>query len=347
MIKRFVALAMLVVIGLGAYGYVRFSKLDEPVNPGESVIQVKIPTGASFRSVTKQLEAHGVIEDALFFELLGRYEGAERQIKAGDYLIQGHLSSREILKSILEGTLPRQIKVTIPEGFNRWQIADRLARHQVIERAAFLRAVQASNLEGRLFPETYLFGSNATLDSVIKRLTKQFDRQWAELLAESNRAVMNQADMERLIVLASLVQKESKHPGEQRKIARVILNRLSKNMKLQIDPTCVYGRRTYREKPHPRFCKNPNNRYSTYVHHGLTPGAISNPGRSALYAALNPYDGPDFDTLLFFVALGDGSGRHVFSATYAAHKKAVRNYIKRRQKEKSSRTHRGEHHERK
>ena len=104
-------------------------------------------------------------------------------------------------------------------------------------------------------------------------------------------------------------------------------------MKLQTDPTCVYSETLYRKKPHPRFCKDKSSRYSTYVIRGLPPTPISNPGATAIEAALSPYDGPDASKLLFFVALGDGSGRHRFSHNFSEHRRAVKRYIKTQKKE--------------
>ena len=224
-----------------------------------------------------------------------------------------------------EGTQPAQTKVTIPEGFNRWQIADLLTRKGLIDRAKFLRRVERENLEGRLFPETYLFRTDTNTDAVLARLTGQFNTVLKSVLGD-RKAV----DIKRLINVASLVEKESKKPLDQRKVARVFANRIAINMKLQTDPTCVYGESLYTKVPHPRYCKDPNSRYSTYVIKGLPPTPIANPGRTALAAVLNPYDGPGAETLLFFVAKRDGTGTHHFSATHGEHSKAIDRYLRKK-----------------
>ena len=336
--KKVIAFLCVFVFGLFGYAYLRFQKLDDPIQLADDAVEFRILPGSSFRVITQKLSELGIVNDPLFFEMLGRYEGVERKIKAGDYIIKGRPTARTILQSILEGTLPKQIRVTIPEGFNRWQIADRLSQHGLAHRTEFLEMVEHLHLEGQLYPETYLFTTDSNVRTIVERLRSLFEKHWADIVKNAETGVLSDDQKERLIIIASLVQKESKHPLEQKKIARVILNRLAKNMKLQIDPTCVYGELTYRKKPHPRYCKDPKNRYSTYLHHGLTPGPISNPGRTALEAVLNPYQGPDAEKILFFVALGDGSGRHRFSTNYRDHRQAVRAYVQRLRTKPKSRT---------
>ncbi len=270
------------------------------------------------------LRREGVVEDPLVFEWYGRYREVGRRIKAGTYAVDLSITPRELLGRLEAGTLPAQVRITIPEGYNRWQVADLLAKQGLVDRAEFLRRVERDGLEGRLFPDTYWVRKDAGLDAVIDLLTRRFDEVWEQLLKEQPGA---KVDRGRTINLASLVEKEARTERDRPLVARVFLNRLEKKMRLQTDPTCVYGPELYEETPHPRFCKDPSSRYSTYVIDGLPPTPIANPGRAALRAVLAPARGPGADELLYFVARRDGSGEHHFSATYEEHRKAVQRYL--------------------
>ncbi|CAN0576160.1 unnamed protein product [Laminaria digitata] len=131
-----------------------------------------------------------------------------------------------------------------------------------------------------------------------------------------------------VVILASIVERETNHDPERDLVARVFLNRLERDMRLQTDPTCVYGEETYDKIPSPTYCKNPLNRYSTYIIDGLPPGPISNPGLASLKASLIPANSDDARRYLFFVAKRDGSGAHHFTRTFAEHREAIKKYLK-------------------
>ena len=179
---RFVGFLLVVALGVGAYGYVRMQHLDEPLGHGDKTIAVTIPKGVGFKRVVVILTEAGVLKDPLAFTLYGEWVKADRGIKAGDYVIDLGWTPKKLLVALREGTLPAQTKVTIPEGFNRWQIADLLSKRGLVDRVAFLRRVEREQLEGRLFPETYLFRSDTNTDVVIKRLTGQFHTVLQDLL---------------------------------------------------------------------------------------------------------------------------------------------------------------------
>ena len=222
--------------------------------------------------------------------------------------------------------------MTLPEGYNRWQVADALSAAGLVDRAAFLRRVARDGLEGRLFPDTYWFRLGAGDDLVISTLTDRFDAVLAATLKDDPRAAdLSKAGpaRHRLLTLASLIEKEARTAHDRPLIARVFENRLARGMKLQTDPTCVYSDEHYTEVPHPRHCRDPNNAYSTYVIPGLPPTPIANPGRASITAALHPTDTPEARALLFFVARRDGSGEHHFSATLDDHEAATRRHLGR------------------
>lgn len=325
-----IGLGLLLVAGAAAaYGWHRMGSLDAPLAAGGGSTVVEITPGMSFAAIVDRLQAEGVVRDPLVFELYGRYLGVGSRLKAGTYAVDLSQTPRELLRALEAGTLPPETRVTIPEGFNRWQIADLLAERGLVERAAFLKRIEREDLEGRLFPDTYRLRPDAGADAVIAALTGRFEAVLAEELARAPaaRRPTNDAEHRELLILASLVEKEARTARDRRLVARVFHNRLAKGMKLQTDPTCVYDARWYREVPHPRYCKDPENRYSTYVIDGLPPGPIANPGRDALAATLAPADGERAAKLLFFVARRDGSGEHHFSETYAEHQRAVRRYL--------------------
>lgn len=325
-----IGLVLLLAAGAAvAYGWHRMGSLDAPIAAGGGSAVVEIEPGMSFATIVDRLHAEGLVRDPLVFELYGRHLGVGSRIKAGTYAIDLGQTPRALLEALEAGTLPPEVRLTIPEGFNRWQIADLLAERGLADREAFLARVAAQDLEGRLFPDTYRFRPEAGVDAAVKALTARFDDVFQAVLAQAPAARRPNTDEARrqLLILASLVEKEARTARDRRLVARVFHNRLARGMKLQTDPTCVYDARWYREVPHPRYCKDPKSRYSTYVIDGLPPGPIANPGRDALAATLSPADGEDAAKLLYFVARRDGSGEHHFSETYAEHQRAVRRYL--------------------
>ena len=309
-----------------AYGWWRLSSLDHPISQGSSTLSFHIEKGASFKQTVVALTRSNIVQDPLIFEIYARYMGFDRTVKAGRYLLPGETTPRQLLAALSKGGLEQGVQITIPEGWNRWQIADLLTKHGLIHREQFLNRVRLEGLEGQLFPDTYRFDQKRDTDAVIKRLHNQYLNVWRALLGGRQPP----ADIDKLITLASIAQKESGHYDEQQKIVRVFLNRLARGMKLQSDPTCVYSAQHYREKPTPTACRDKANRYSTYVNPGLPPSPIGNPGKNALKAALNPYVGKDAGSILYFVATRDGKRRHYFSKSYKEHKAAVKRYLKMR-----------------
>lgn len=328
-------LLALVVVAAAAGGYAwhrATSFLGAPLRAGGGTHHLEIARGATFKAVVKQLADAGVVADPLVFELYGRYRDAGRNIKAGFYAIDLGMTPRDLLAALESGTLPAQVRLTIPEGYNRWQIADLLAEKGLLaDREAFLARVEREDLEGRLFPDTYFLDQGTPTDEVVRRLTARFEQVFADVVAGHPREAELKRDAEarrRLLTLASLVEKEARTDRDRGLVSRVFHNRIERGMKLQTDPTCVYAANLYREVPHPRYCRDPSNRYSTYVIDGLPPTPIANPGRAALNAALRPAGEPGTERLLFFVARRDGSGEHVFSETLADHEAAIRRHLK-------------------
>lgn len=326
--KRLLLIMFVVALGVVGYGFMRAQRyLDRPMGQGQQT--VVIPEGSSYRDAVNALYQAEVVTDWPVFYWMGRWRGLDRGIKAGTYAVNRAWTPRQLMDRLGQGALPQQARVTIPEGFNRWQVADRLAQIGV-DRAEFLRLVKARDLEGRLFPDTYFVRPGTTAAQFADQMSRRFEAVFADVV-KGHPDALKYADpgaRRRLLTLASLVEKEAVTERDRRLVARVFVNRLAKGMRLQTDPTCVYGERLYKKVPHPRYCKDPKSRYSTYIIKGLPPGPIANPGRAALNAALRPASAPGTEALLYFVARRDGSREHAFSRTYDEHKAAVRKYLK-------------------
>jgi len=328
-----IGLVMLVaLLATAGYGWHRLGGLDRPSGTAEGTVAFEVAPGSGFDRIVEQLHAEGIVSDPLLLRFYGRWTGIGGRLKAGSYTIDRTTTPRALLDMLEAGPETTELRVTIPEGFNRWQIADLLARKGLADRAELLDRIEREDLEGRLFPDTYRFRPDASLDTVVQTLTARFEAVMGRALdaVPADRRPSTTAERRRLLVLASLIEKEARTDRDRRLVSRVFQNRLAKGMKLQTDPTCVYDARWYRETPHPRYCRDPKNRYSTYMIKALPPGPIANPGRAAIEAALTPADGPKAAKLLYFVARRDGSGEHHFSETYAEHQRAVNRYLKGR-----------------
>jgi len=303
--------------------------LEAPLSPQGGYVELKIPPGSSFHQNVQLLKEAGIISQPLLFEYYGRFQGAASQIKAGRYRIDLSIKPPALLKLLERGAHPPQIRLTLPEGFNRWQIADRLSAQGLVKRAAFLEQVKRDDLEGRLFPDTYLLPKKISQAALIQRLLHRHEQIFGQLLKDCKGFYCPQDAKARrkLLILASLIEEEARTERDRGLVSRVFYNRLALGMKLQTDPTCVYGEALYKKRPHPKYCRDKQSVYSTYIISELPPGPISNPGRAALRAALYPAEGAK---LLFFVARQDGSGEHHFSETYTEHKRALKRALKGR-----------------
>jgi UPF0755 protein len=238
---------------------------------------------------------------------------ARSELKPGEYSFQKNASLRDVIGTIVEGKVV-QHSVTIPEGLTSEQIVTRLSENDI-----FAGAVREMPREGTLLPETYKFPRGTTRDQVIQRMQQTQKRVLAEIWERRNSDIPVKTP-EQLVTLASIVEKETGKADERSRVAAVFVNRLRQKMKLQSDPTIIYGlvggrgtlgrpiKRSEIQQPSP---------YNTYVVEGLPPGPIANPGRASLEAAANPARTRD----LFFVA--DGTGGHAFTETYDQHQKNV------------------------
>lgn len=305
--------------------------LFAPIQTPGSKQVIKIESGQSFTQITYSLSQKGIIDYPKIFILLGKIFGKTKQIKAGNFMINSGWSRVKVLQSLLKGQ-EVLYKLQIPEGLTWWETAKRVQRSCLATYKSFKRAVhnqtiinkyglQGQTAEGYLFPETYAI-SNSTKNNaltIVKSFIQEFQSRtrntvWQKDFPSPNKRYQT-------IILASLVEKESALPRERRRIAGVFKNRLERRMRLQCDPTVIYGLG-------PKFDGNlqkddlldRSNPYNTYIHPGLPPGPICSPGLESIKAACDPED----HNYLYFVAKGDGS--HKFSRTLKGHNRAVQKY---------------------
>jgi len=302
-----------------------------PVTP-PGIQRVDIVPGTALPQIATQLEQAGVISDARRFVRLGIWRKTSQKIKAGAYEFSKPATPGEILDRLVAGDVIK-IRITIPEGSTLRDIAARVAAAGIGTVEQFLQTandparldklgIPSRSLEGYLFPETYTVTATTTPAEVLRAMVAQFERQLTPELVAAARA--HGLDRHGLVTLASIVQKEAGNEEEMPLIAGVFHNRLRRKMRLQADPTVIYGIPDFDGNLTRRHLATPT-AYNTYTQYGLPPGPIASPGLTALRAAAQPAA----TDALYFVATGDG--RHVFSNSLETHNRAVQRYqLKRR-----------------
>ncbi len=313
------ASALLVAGGLLAlYGIDRF----ERAGPLVSDTVVYIPPGSGLEGITQELAGAGVIDDPLVFRLGVRALRKTRALRAGEYLFPAGVSMRDTLELMVSGkTVARRL--TLPEGLTSFEVVALVQKAEGLE-----GEVQAVPPEGTLLPETYHYARGETRAEVVARMGRALDQVLDELWPERAPGLPISSP-EQAVVLASIVEKETAVADERPLVASVFVNRLKKGMRLQSDPTVVYGL-TGGKGPLGRALTRKDlqtpSPYNTYLADGLPPGPIANPGRASIEAVLNPAK----TEYLYFVA--DGNGGHRFAKTLAEHNRNVAQWRKRQRK---------------
>lgn len=316
-----IAVALLLAIGAAC------SEPQEP-QPFAEPIAIEIKRGTSSEQIAEELEAKGVIESKWRFLLIRAWRRGDT-LMAGYYRFDRPMSESEAFEALREGSV-RYYPVTIPEGFTRMEIATAMAATGRIDKEEFLaltaksdrmkeRFPEAENLEGFLFPDTYYLDDTSTPEKVVEMMLGRF----REVYAKATQTATSPLKPFEIIVLASMIERETPESAEHRVVSSVFHNRLQMPMPMQCDPTVTYGlvlENRYRGRLYEDDLKDPH-RYNTYVHPGLPPGPIANPGQRAIEAAAKPTE----TNFLYFVAAGNGKG-HVFSKTLKEHNRAVQAY---------------------
>lgn len=316
---------------LGAYRFA-LSPVQAPGDP-PVLAEFEVEAGDGLSGVARALEARGLIRSALALRAHARLQSMETRLKVGEYELSPDLSTPQIAEILASGRV-RTHAVVIPEGIRAEEIADRLALEGLVDRADFLRfvfdpespkrlSIEGPTLEGYLFPDTYRFARGLPAAQIAEAMVDEFREVYRELRATRPESELS---MRELVTLASIVEKETGVPEERPLIAAVFLNRIRLGMRLETDPTVIYGITDFDGNLRRVHLDDAENPYNTYQISGLPPGPIASPGREAMQAVLEPADSPH----LFFVSRNDGT--HVFSKNYGEHARAVVHFQKQRRR---------------
>ena len=342
-IKAIVLTGLLLLAGTGGVGYWLWQDLNaqgqDAFQPGQSEpISVRVPKGTSARGIARLLKEKGVIEDdTRFFRYLRFVSKSADTLQAGEYVLQASMTGDELIAELQRGR-SKELRFTIPEGSRKEDIARIVGESGIASEADMLRVMGQAKwrnvfkvpaqgaggqaeipggIEGYLFPDTYQFPKGIPAEKIVERMGERL----TEIIDARMKARMQEMgwNLHKVLTLAAIVEKETGQAHERPHISSVFHNRLRKNMKLQTDPTVIYGIKNYdgniRKKdlltPHP---------YNTYTMRGLPPGPIASPGRAAIEAAL----WPDTNNDLYFVSRNDGT--HIFCPTLKCHNAAVQKW---------------------
>jgi len=329
--------AVLVGAGTGLWVWQGLGSLSKPVVMTEPVL-FDVSVGTAFGGVARQLEARGLVEQSLWVRVYGRLFPGQARIKAGEYEFTDGMTVEAMLEKMVDGDI-KHWAVQFIEGWMFSDLRAALASTERLEKltsdwsdAQIMEAVGAEgeHPEGRFFPDTYLFtGSESDLD-LLRRSFERMESVLAEEWESREEGLPYDSAYEALI-MASIVERETGAPHEREQVAGVFVRRLQKPMRLQTDPTVIYGMGDkYKGRIGSRDLRT-HTPYNTYRIDGLPPTPIALAGREAIYASLHPSSGK----ALYFVARGDGT--HKFSNTLAEHQKAVRAFqLNRRSDYRSS-----------
>lgn len=298
-------------------------------------ILISIDSGSSLTEVSNELEKQGIVKSSKYFTYYTKLKGLEKNIKAGRYAIPPKIGLNELLDK-LQNPQNEYVKVTIPEGYNVFQITQKLVKSNLIDKEIFIKIAKEGlenfkpydnkgnisyKLEGYLFPDTYFFPEGLNdkdiIDIMIKRFNEKFSDEYRKRAKELG------LSLHEVVTIASLIEKEAANDKERKTIAGVIYNRIEKNMPLQIDASVIYGITKGERHINRLMYKDleSESEYNTYKYKGLPPGPISSPGQASIEAALYP----EKHDYLYYVLGEEG---HVFSKTYKEHRRNVEKYIK-------------------
>ena len=328
------AILVLGAMAVGGYLYTQYQRFaDAPIAGLVQSTQIDVPIGANLPAIVSLLDERGLQPgNPIFWRLLARELGVAGKLHAGEYAVDAGMTPRLLLKKMAAGEVI-QHKFTIVEGWTWSQLRAALAQDGVllqtlsnVDDAALMRRFGDTDLspEGAFLPETYSFVKGMSDADILRRareaMKKTLDKLWAEHAADTPLKSPYDA-----LILASIVEKETARVEERPQIARVFLSRLKLGMKLQTDPTVIYGMGAAYNGNIRRSDLDTDTPYNTYTRTGLPPTPIALPGKAALAAVIHPAD----TDALYFVARGNGS--HEFSATLEAHNRAVAKYQLHRQ----------------
>ena len=333
--KKFIFLAVLaglLLTGAVSAFYLHLRHYAEtPAMTRSDDTLIAIPAGQSFHATTETLATAHIIKSPYKFKIIARLKGYDKKLQAGEYVLSASMSPAKILQKMVNGDV-RLYRLTIPEGLNLHQISELVDGAGLASRNRFVAAatsaefaselgLNAATFEGYLFPETYFFpkhaSSRAIISTMVNRFRQIFDAAWQQRADELGFSV------HQIVILASIIEKETGAPFERPIISSVFHNRLNKRMRLESDPTVIYGLKDFDGNLKRKHLETPTP-YNTYKIKGLPAGPIANPGKASLEAALYPAE----TKFIYFVSKKDQT--HQFSTNFKDHQRAVQRYQLRR-----------------
>ena len=323
------AIAAVTAIAVG-WQVTRF--LDTAADVPADGLTFEIAPGTAFVAVSNELAAQGVISHPLVFRWYARLTGEANRVHAGEYVLEPGITPAQLLRKFVAGDV-RLYSFTIVEGWTHYNLISGLRRHGAVEQSLgdddwqdLLQTLgsDATHPEGLFLPETYRFPKGTKDTEILRRayqmMTETLREEW-----RSRADDLPLSDPYEALILASIVERETAREDERARIAGVFVRRLQKGMRLQTDPTVIYGIGPDFDGNLTRRDLQTHTDYNTYMRSGMPPTPIALPGRASIHAALNPAPGPE----LYFVATGLSDGSHKFSETKAEHDAAVTEYLAR------------------
>lgn len=317
-------ISCLCVILVGAY-------YMSPTASSEEIVSITIVPGSSTTTIAKHLATNDLIRSPLVFKLAVRYRGIGTQLRAGTYKLSRDMSLTRILDELKKGQIEYKT-FTVPEGFTAKAIVELWEESGLGKKDTFLEAMKSAEIlekylpegisaEGYLFPDTYKFAKGSSAKTVVQMMLAESDKRWTETLAEEAKSLG--FTRHQVITLASIIQREAGSDSEITRIAGVFHNRLKHKWRLQADPTVLYALGDP-NRLLTRADLKVESPYNTYLHKGLPPGPIGNPGMASILGALRPEKTPYF----YFVAME--KGKHHFSKTLDEHNRMIRQIRRRK-----------------
>ncbi|HEU4627236.1 MAG TPA: endolytic transglycosylase MltG [Steroidobacteraceae bacterium] len=330
---RKLLLIVVVLVAIGGYARYRYITTSYTApGPLTEVTRVEVPPGASVRAVITQLGKRGVLADARAVSLYLRVQGLSPKFKAGTYDFPAHATPAQVVQMLEQGNVVLE-QLTVVEGSRFADFRRTLESHPAVQvtlrgksDAEVMAAIGHPNEvpEGRFFPDTYRFAAHTTDVELLKLAYNSMQRVLEQAWAQRKEDLPIHTPYEALI-LASIVEKETALDSERALIAGVFTARLRRGMRLQTDPTVIYGLGQSYDGDIRTKDLQTDTPYNTYTRTGLPPTPIALPGRESVLAAVRPEE----TGVIYFVATGDGTGAHYFSKTLEEHNQAVRRYLAR------------------
>lgn len=332
-------LLLLAIAAVGAAGAYAYTGM-QPVQASEQAVRITIEPGTGTSGIAGLLEDQGLIKNSFLFVAYLKWKSEGSRFQAGVYELKPGVTYDEIIAKLNSGEVVKaeMIRFTIPEGFTVKQMADKLAEEGVADKEVFLQLAKDTTglddellveipqdarltyrLEGYLFPETYELKKGSTDRDILARMLEETSKRLSEIPDFQQKLDKCGLSLNELMTVASLVEREVVADSERGMVAGVIYNRLTQNMKLEIDATVQYVLDKPKERLLNSDLRSVDSPYNTYLYEGLPPGPIAAPSLKSIEAALEP----TASEYLFYVTKKDGSGEHLFAKTYREHLKNI------------------------